>query len=511
MNMIDSFIISGNTGMEDLLGHFPESPRPKIRGFRETLMNASARILGLTRDADGFLGCDFSNKVEGPLGRLRRELGLRMMFLQIDWESAKRRRNEMGPAYCIGAGLVGAAGAFAPVHFVSDHLVPNNSVSEVQLQQAGTCLGDTTAAVEEACAGGPGRSILTCGEMVAVGSVESTRDPYKDNTQERPLHGVINANGRVSIISCPGTPEDIANALPNRGNVGVGGVGASNPAIESAATSVPAQNPETAIPATHAALVEICTVDGVGYTDENAGYPPKTNLPLLGDLQLDPERANIDYFIIDTSAPAEQRVKSVLDQLNAAYRTAIPWAQINSPEAILRLAEVDFPYTFPAGERVVLTPAVLSDIFTFLECTQYDEGGNKGYVTRLYDPLPGPTATPPSVPEKITTGIGDFVIYGADLFKQLFGLPGRFFNWLRSLAPDARSLIEQDGMVSLVSPLSTVESGYSGRVNARYKDILSQLSDSNHPLASFYENRIRNAPNRRAAEIWARRAVTAGV
>lgn len=509
--MMDIFV-AGSLGMNNLLSEFPESPRHQTRSFKESLLNAAAGVLMLERDPEGRLYPEFRNPVEGRLDKLRQELGLRAIMWQINGEIARRRRKEMGLLYTVTSGMTTAAATFAPVYFARDHLVRNYSVSEVQQQQPGTCLGDTTDAVAAVCNGEPGTNILSCGNTgVAVGSTLSTRDPYQSNEQQRPLHVVINNGGVVHIFPCPGTPEDIANALPNRGNVGVGGAGASNPAIESAATSVPAQNPETAIPATHAALVEICTVDGVGYTDENAGYPPKTNLPLLGDLQLDPERANIDYFIIDTSAPAEQRVKSVLDQLNAAYRTAIPWAQINSPEAILRLAEVDFPYTFPAGERVVLTPAVLSDIFTFLECTQYDEGGNKGYVTRLYDPLPGPTATPPSVPEKITTGIGDFVIYGADLFKQLFGLPGRFFNWLRSLAPDARSLIEQDGMVSLVSPLSTVESGYSGRVNARYKDILSQLSDSNHPLASFYENRIRNAPNRRAAEIWARRAVTAGV
>jgi len=154
---------------------------------------------------------------------------------------------------------------------------------------------------------------------------------------------------------------------------------------------------------------ETCTV--MGLMKEGTLIWDKMDLPVLSD-NVTAEFFPGSYFIDATASDNNERFASMLNDLNYALSAETGGYFGLTYEGLFRLAEDDFPYTFPGEEIAVVNTETLRSIVQFLECVQGKEEGAI-YVTRNENVLPTP------VPEE---GLWKYL---KDLFGYRHGLDPR--------------------------------------------------------------------------------------
>lgn len=201
-------------------------------------------------------------------------------------------------------------------------------------------------------------------------------------------------------------------------------------------------------------------VDVPSLTEQGPGFQiPEGFYPVRNGEGIDPN--------FETEEQILERERIMLEDLNTALVRSMnaPIFQITK-DGLRRLTGTDFPLNFRAGHTLLVNTEVLSDIVTFLEC----ENSDIVYLIRNESYLPKAPETPR--PSLRSTG------------RNIWEGITSFFEFLRNI-PWGQTVDE----------VEEVELG----------------EPSQDSLYVFFQERINSAPNRKAKDVWEKRAKKYGV
>lgn len=390
------------------------------------------------------------------------------------------------------------APVIAPISAKASNINNNANTSSVGLQQGDACEVAIATAIGEQCGGAVNGSFVEECELpgytrLHIGTVKATRDPYKEAGTE-PMLPYGNITGEGFITGTCDNQIGLAQQIRQRVADAHGRSEAQQ--VEAVGTTTPGGTPDVPAPQPTIEWTQTCTVDGVQTLPADYVFPERQYYPTTEDPNFDPARVGIDYFVIDTRTTSDaQRTEAVFTQLNELLRVIIPWGvQITDSRAIELLNDPRFPGIFMGNKEVVITQSQIIDIADFLNCVAPD------WVLEGNPPIMGPTATPLSAPERFNNSVGDSM--------------GNFGNWLRGIGAWLRNLGSWigggQGSSENSGPMITSTEHRSSESKNIASNIVEDTDLEKVALQKFYKERINEAPNRQAREIWARRALRAG-